>query len=81
MLSGATSDASAAKRDSSSAAGSGGTYMLEGQPAELRLHVNHQVEIVGQISSSYSSSTGSSSASGQRLNVWSVRTISANCSR
>jgi hypothetical protein len=80
MLSGATiGAASATNRDASRTSGvSGGTYILEGQAAELRLHANHQVEISGQIASSY---TSSSSASGQRLNVSSVRTISPNCAR
>ena len=79
MLTGATSNgASAAKRDPSSA--SGGTYVLEGQTADLRLHVNHQVEINGHVSSAYTSA-GSSGAGGSRLNVSSVRTISANCAR
>jgi hypothetical protein len=82
MLTGATSGgANATKRDSSpAAAASGSTYVLEGQTAELRLHVNHQVEISGHVSSAYTSA-GSSGASGSRLNVSSVRTISANCSK
>jgi hypothetical protein len=81
MLTGATSGANATKRDSSpGAAASGSTYVLEGQTAELRLHVNHQVEITGHVSSAYTS-TGSSGVSGSRLNVSSVRTISPNCSR
>jgi hypothetical protein len=83
MLSGATSGgANATKRDSSSAAGvSGSTYMLEGQTAELRLHVNHQVEVTGHVSSAYTSAGSSSGAGGSRFNVSSVRTISPNCSR
>jgi len=81
MLTGAASGggASAAKSDSSPVAG---TYMLEGGTTELRQHLNHLVEITGHVSSSYSSSgSSSSSASGQRLNVLSVRMISASCAR
>ena len=81
MLTGATSggSANATRSDSPPAAD---TYLLEGQTAELRQHLNHKVEITGHVSSSYSSSgSSSSSASGRRLNVQSVRMIAASCAR
>ena len=83
MLTNATSgdSASAATSDSSEAAGvRGSTYTLEGRTAELRSHVNHRIEVTGQILSSSGSSL-SSGGSSARLNVQSVRMIAVTCSK
>ena len=73
--------ASAATSDSSEAAGvRGSTYTLEGRTAELRSHVNHRIEVTGQILSSSGSSL-SSGGSSARLNVQSVRMIAVTCAK
>jgi len=53
--------------------GSGSSYMLEGDLAELRAHAGQQVEVLGRVDA------GASDANGQRLIVTSVRTISDTC--
>jgi hypothetical protein len=50
-----------------------GSYMLEGDLAELRNHAGQQVEVLGHIDAA------ASDASGQRLIVTSVRTLSDTC--
>jgi hypothetical protein len=70
--------ASATKGDSPAAGAGGSSYTLEGKTAELRPHLNHQVQITGRPSPS-SSSSGAAGGS-QQLQVESVKMISANCS-
>lgn len=43
---------------------SGGSYIIEGNAAELRPHVNQQVQITGRIESGATSSTGSAGSTG-----------------
>jgi len=51
-------DAAAAGRPATPSA-SGGSYIVEGNAAELRTHVNQQVQITGRIESGATSTTGS----------------------
>jgi len=53
--------------------GSGSSYMLEGDVAELRNHAGQQVEVLGRVDAL------ASDAGGQRLIVTSVRTIADTC--
>ena len=53
--------------------GSGSSYMLEGDLAELKNHAGQQVEVLGRVDSAVSD------PSGQRLIVTSVRTIADTC--
>jgi hypothetical protein len=50
--------------------------MLEGQDKQLSDQVGHQVEVTGRLASPASAATGT-----QRLDVQSVRMVSASCSR
>jgi hypothetical protein len=53
--------------------GTGSSYALEGDLAELRSHAGQQVEVLGRVD------TAASDASGQRLIVTSVRTVADTC--
>jgi hypothetical protein len=88
---GATAGAGAA----AGSKGAGMTYVLEGRSDELAKHAGHQIEVTGTLApssgagSSPSGATGTAGAAGatpsagagaqQRLQVSSVRMLSANC--
>ena len=62
------------------AAASGTMYMLDGKNDELREHLNHQVEITGQIDDNTVRDPSTSSPEPrQEVNVESVRMIAATC--
>jgi hypothetical protein len=66
-------------------AGASGNFMLDGKASELREHLNQQVEITGRVDrdndrdKNAKDQTASSQA--PKLNVDSIRTVAANCSR
>jgi hypothetical protein len=62
----------------SSTTPSGTSYVLDGSSTELRPHVNHEVQITGRLDNKGSSS--SSTSSGPKINVESVRMVAQSCS-
>jgi hypothetical protein len=88
---GSSSPSSTTGTSGSTVSGSSGTsYFLDGSDTELSRHAGHEIEVIGTLESS-SSSTGASSASSttpstsssttgqQRLRVTSVKMISSTC--
>jgi hypothetical protein len=69
----------------SASASKGTSYVLEGQAAELKKHVDHQVTITGKLASSAGASAtgaaGASSAPAAKITVESVKMVSASCSK
>lgn len=59
----------------SSADSSGRLYILDGETGELRQHVGHQVEVIGEPKDN----ADANQANAQRLEVESVRMISERC--
>ena len=78
MSSGSSSTSSSSTPTTSSTAPSGTSYVLDGSSTELRPHVNHEVQITGRLDNKGSSS--SSTSSGPKINVESVRMVAQSCS-
>ncbi len=72
-----SSSSSNSTASTSSATTAASTFMLEGQDKQLSDQVGHQVEVTGRLATPASSAV----AGTQRLDVQSVRMISASCSR
>ena len=67
------------------AAASTGNFMLDGKTSELREHLNQQVEITGRVDRDTDRDKNAkdvnASSQAPKLNVDSIRTVAANCSR